>query len=660
MRGQIQLELLFKYFYAILIVTIILLVLLGLNFFSPAKNMKIAELENFIVEDFSMATNGTLKLILLNKMNEPVTIENFITINGVTKQLISDSYILFPSKKIEVTISNSTDEKIKLNQTFDLKINLNYYKKSKLKHISHGRVKGIVEKKGDFIDIQNGTLFLNGSFERTIFEDNKIKLNIMPRAITVYYDSLNPNASRFRIWNGTHWGNENTTNDVGGWVNYQTILEAAPNRREFIMGNVDNLMDLNLQIWNGSWSSPIEVTNNTVVNTMRNFDVKYEQISGRAIAVYKTWTGTTNMSYRIWNGSSWSNEMQYIFGGTNSPRLVSLIEKPNSNNIMCLVVDNNRDLFAREWNGSSWSSVTTLELNTCTAINGRKCFDFVYLDTYGLIAYQKNNSLMPYYRLWNGSNWSDEFVANSVENTTQWLKLAKDMSSNNVIMATLDSASDLNVQIWNGSSWSNVIELNARMETITQRSFDVIFFEPNKAMIVYGVSTYNWPNYRIWNGVNWSSQLNASNVGGDSSWIKLEKNNFNNKLLLSVLENEGADYSVQEWNGTTWTNYYELETESNHTNSNFDTKYEKIIFGSYEYTHDFYEIVEINEMEIVANGIKKYQISNNNINWSQWVTFSSNSTIINQLGRYIKYNITLNSTNQTMPVIESVKIKYKR
>ena len=142
-------------------------------------------------------------------------------------------------------------------------------------------------------------------------------------------------------------------------------------------------------------------------------------------------------------------------------------------------------------------------------------------------------------------------------------------------MGTLDKGRDLNVQVWDGSAWGVVEELDNNLETNSQRSFD-IKFESNsgRALIAYPEYGMNSPTYRIWDG-SWSSPLSAIDVGGDQNWIVLEPDPDSNAILMLTLENEYHDISFQNWNGSAWIDYQEIETSSNDDYESIAASYDK-------------------------------------------------------------------------------------
>ncbi|KXS41224.1 MAG: hypothetical protein AWU59_2210, partial [Methanolobus sp. T82-4] len=225
--------------------------------------------------------------------------------------------------------------------------------------------------------------------------DTRFTINVstspMDSVMAAYYDSSGGSGSpRYRTWDGSDWSGEESANYVEGRP-YSIVLEANPMNSEFIMGTGNDNYVLNVQVWDGSsWNGITQLTDGLSSYSTRGFDIKYEQKSGDAIAVYgdgywsewRGWryqyTGYSSPRYRIWDGSSWSPESTVDGSnfGAGDISWVRLEANPNSNEMVLVTLDDERDMRAQIWDGSSWDNQVILTDNAVTA--SYQCFDVMY------------------------------------------------------------------------------------------------------------------------------------------------------------------------------------------------------------------------------------------------------------------------------------------
>jgi archaellum component FlaF (FlaF/FlaG flagellin family) len=373
-------------------------------------------------------------------------------------------------------------------------------------------------------------------------------------AMMVYYDSWAPYLPRYRLWNGSAWSDEGSAGNVDGDIRW-VVLEAAPNRNEYALIILDANGDINGQVWqNGSWLGPLEIVAG-INGGYRGFDIAYEQLSGDAVVVYSD--GTSLPKYLVWNGRSVTQTGAVQPIGTGVPRWVVLASDPNSDEIVLVTLDTNRDIYAQVWDGDSWGNVILLESNAET--RSLQCYDAVYEASSGraMVVWADRFSSQPRYRIWDGSSWSAENAANDVGSSNiYWVKLASEQWSNRILLGTLDSANDINVQTWNGSQWGSVLEVTIVAENDLRRTFDVAFERSSGiGMISYGENN-DRPRYRTCSGAcnagDWSGENSVNDVnpgGGDPEWIRLIPDPHSNDIMLMHAD-DGEDVGVQRWVGS--------------------------------------------------------------------------------------------------------------
>ena len=397
--------------------------------------------------------------------------------------------------------------------------------------------------------------------------------------IVTYYDTNDGDTPRYKIWNGSEWGDENSANDVGGNNKHWHILESSRTRDEIIFATQDDSKDINVQVWNGSeWGAVLELSTNSEYKDQRNVDIAYETDSDRAIIAYLSNSDDTLPRYRIWDGTSWSSEyadVQEVSPYGHDIRWIELVSRPNSNEILMITMNNYWDLYVQVWDGSEWSDLNYLEDNPETV--SYQNFDAVceQVAPYDcMVAWSDGSSNQPRYKIWDGTGWSSESSGNSVGSSNiYWVELAADPSSDDIALGTLDSGKDLNVQIWDGSSFGSNTQLDSSCETNSRKGFDLVY-ETNSSqlMVAYGDRNDDSPDYYIYDG-SWSSKQSSLDIGGDQNWVDLYRNPNTDEIMMICSDNQNNDLAVQRWTGTEWTDYLEIESQSSANREGFSISY---------------------------------------------------------------------------------------
>ena len=236
-----------------------------------------------------------------------------------------------------------------------------------------------------------------------IANDVPLTLNVTVRGMLVYGEEGIPTA-RYRIWNGTNFTYEQDSGVVTGPINW-TVVKASNKGQEFISVMTNSSGALLMMVYNGScWGNATSCNGKFVLldgsagkqinNSLRAFDVAYENLSGRddqlAIIVY---SNTSNYPlYTIWNStdkniSSMKNINYSNINVTSTVGWIDLIEmgsNSGANEIALLMrSESNERLSAIIWNATNttWGCNTTLSTSLEAATE--------FKDFGG--AYQKNN-----------------------------------------------------------------------------------------------------------------------------------------------------------------------------------------------------------------------------------------------------------------------------
>ena len=355
----------------------------------------------------------------------------------------------------------------------------------------------------------------------------------------------------YRIWNGTENSSELYAQDIGNadpdWVEIAT----DPVNFTAIMAIQDTTDDINVQFWNGSWSSSLEVTA-TGRQGDHSFDVAYENQSGRALIVYNN--RQTTPKYRIWSASSWGSEQSAVNMGSE-PEDLRLKGAKKRNEIILAARQSDGSIDVQVWNSSAWGNNQTLSTSS-SADDTPLAIAYETLSGDALVVWGNLNDDTPNYSIWNGSGWSASANALSIGSASQeplYMELASHPVTDEITLLTIDDQNDINVQIWNGSGWTNQSELTT---TACNNRFcaDVIYeSKTSRSMVVYENGS-NILNYVLWNGSAWSSQTMLANVGEEPVSVDLASHPNKDEILLLSQGDSGVNGNVRflVWNTTNW------------------------------------------------------------------------------------------------------------
>src|SRR6185503_9064714 len=127
-------------------------------------------------------------------------------------------------------------------------------------------------------------------------------------------------------------------------------------------------------------------------------------------------------------------------------------------------------------------------LDASTAFSSQECVDAAYEQSSGrcLIAWARNGTTIPKYRVWTGSAWLAEGSLPDIGGNVKQMRLAPDPAGNKIIAMTLDGTADVNLVVWDGTAWGATNEAQTSVPSTDRRGIDVAF-EPagTRALAMY-------------------------------------------------------------------------------------------------------------------------------------------------------------------------------
>lgn len=370
------------------------------------------------------------------------------------------------------------------------------------------------------------------------------------QTVMVVYGRNGSNVPRYRTWTGTAWSAAQNMPDTGGpakWVR----MKICPTRNETTFIVEDAAKRVSAAFYsNGAWGAVSLLSNDTGGTNDRPEDIAYEQLSSDALCVY--WKGNSDrFGYRTYNGSTFSSEQLLSSPFATEADFVTLFPRPSSNDILLLTADgqDGGTFKAAVWDGSAWGSWSTLVSSLET--NNQECYSAAFESQTGrgVAVYIERNQAIPRYRLLTGSSWGSQASLPTIGAVGQWIRLAADPTSNDILMVALDEANDINANRWNGSAWGTNTELATSCANYDRRSFDVIYERgTGRALLVYGLSGSNVLRYRTWNGTSWTAEATGPDLGSVVQIISLSRGFANNEVFIAVSDASRRLHMVR-WDG---------------------------------------------------------------------------------------------------------------
>lgn len=373
-------------------------------------------------------------------------------------------------------------------------------------------------------------------------------------------------------WSDFRLGEEEIALSADSNPQWQRIA-ASPLTNEFLLVSQNSSRWIWGQVYtNGIWyrRARLNEAGWVPVANARGFDVAYENLSGRGLVVYSI--GTATPQYRTWNGVTLSLEAPVNVGATHPIRWVRLVPRPRSNEIMLLArwrkttPPQRNYSSAIVWNGSTWTNLQPLETNCASEIN-YETMDAAWSTNSAIAVYINGNTAAererPKYRTYTASGWSGENPMTTLGAEPRWMRVEFGPDGTNAVAGFLCNDQRLKSTYWNGSGWQAVYVDFGRLDTSTERDFDIAWnSQTNMVMVTYCKRNTDTHSYMLW--TVGSSPIYGDMAPGttDGRWSVLKSDPFSSEFLYMSLDDK-SDINVQRWNGVSWVLLGEVEDSSN-------------------------------------------------------------------------------------------------
>ncbi|MFM9964548.1 MAG: DUF2341 domain-containing protein [Planctomycetaceae bacterium] len=419
------------------------------------------------------------------------------------------------------------------------------------------------------VQVSDGSLTDSQAIAVTITDQSEVPASVGDAAIWRSSGDISPNTAQ---WDGTNFGAAENTASVGQW----RIIDGAesPTRDEKIVLGVDSTGVISGEIYSGGVWTALPFSLATVASsTNHGFDVIYESQSGDAIVVWNNnTTGTASVSFRVWNGTSWSAQQNITVPQAGRATELQLASNPTRDEAILIVSTENAAIdYAVVWNGSSWGNSVTLD-TSAGADRTEVAVAFESQSGEALVVYDAESFTSNLaYRTWNGSTWSSQLVLTAPAGVggtsdTSWSVLSSDPTSDRIALGESSDGNEAWFNIWDGSSWGAGITGTTTIATLGSRNFSIAFEAVSgEALAVYGEATQTTVSYRTWSsGGGWSAEQTGPNLGAVPNAMSLSVDPNSNRLILSV-QDANSDLKFVQWDGSTWGVIHTLDTNSGET-----------------------------------------------------------------------------------------------
>ena len=451
---------------------------------------------------------------------------------------------------------------------------------------------------------------IGGSIEIEHIIDPTIEeLMDMNKTGIVVYGEGTVTTPRARNWNGTAFSAEDNLPDLGAGVVIEWVrLESNPKRNETMLGIMDDAGNISLFIknnTNSTWTSPLLVaTLGTTNDAFRGYDIAYEDNSGNGIVVYEN-NGTNNalLNYRIWDGSSWSEEKRYSYGSgaiAQTQLIIAIEPQTGSNNLLVASKGANDDLTVTFWNGTAFLNSTWITPDT--SLPSEEMFATAWESNSGLgvLVYGTANATTPIslfqFNTSTGS-WTEPFYNATVAAAApETIDLCSDPNSDYIGIIASDSG-DITAFMWDGTEFhpgaptgnigsEDPPTMNNACEWGYNNNISFFGFSTTSNSAELGYLIYD-RNTDIWscplNGQTVTSLNLAMGSGGpctnatlyadDIEVLKFRREPIGNKIMVTavIISSAAIDVEMALFNGTDLYQFTNAELETDVSSSTMES-----------------------------------------------------------------------------------------
>lgn len=323
-----------------------------------------------------------------------------------------------------------------------------------------------------------------------------------------------------RRMSGSAWGLAEGVGSLSGTPAFQSLaLSPKADAEALLTLSAARVLTLSVRS-GGAWGSAATMVTDTGTAASMPCAGAYETQSGKLLVVYRSAAVGTGLVYRA-DAAAGGSAQTYTISGGGSAAWVTLTPRPGSNDAVMLMVSGTT-LSAAVWNGSSWGNSITLTASLPAAGT-----------TWAAAPLQQGKKVMvvwaassgaPSYRTWDGTAWSASGSIAGAGSGLRWVSLAGSplATSNEAVLATIDSTYTARAVRWDGSVWGNSTSLDTNTGATAQRRVDAAWQrDGTRALVAWHRGSEQFVRYRSWTGAAWGAAAAGASLGSMPEEIML-------------------------------------------------------------------------------------------------------------------------------------------
>lgn len=294
----------------------------------------------------------------------------------------------------------------------------------------------------------------------------------------------------------------------------------------------------------------------------------YESLSGRAMVVFNTGSADSYLRFSLLDPETneWSDstDVDPFYVGSE-PKTLDIASDPKSNSIVLAFSDTGRKIYVTVWNGVEWTAAVDISDTQYYA-----AFSVAFEAESGraMVVYgQRLEQSNLYYRIYDGTTWSDEQVAFNIgaPAPTYWVQLRSDPFSNRLVVGIVVQNRCVHLAIWNGNdAFEALDEATCAVADVSYPTVSVAFeSESGDALAVFSESGSNTVSYKTLESgsTTWSSKMSTTAVESSPRTVELFPNPDpkSNQVMLMV-KDRGLGLFAAPWDGSTFDSFTQLES----------------------------------------------------------------------------------------------------
>lgn len=296
------------------------------------------------------------------------------------------------------------------------------------------------------------------------------------------------------------------------------------------------------------------VIKQSYVQYLKPFNVvtTYERNGGVDIPVFRQLLGAT-----------WVDPADTLNVGPNDSQYMVLKGCPIRKELIMGTLDSANDINFAVWDGTTWGNLIEFTQDTGSFVY--QCFDIAYENQSGdtLVVGRYDDNQSTRYNIWDGTAWA--FATPQEDATLQtgsnlaYIDMASKPNSDEILIAKVDLANDLQVVQWDGAAFNDQGEIDDDMATNGYGSVEVVYEQQSgDALVLWSHKNSGQIYCSVWSGASLSPVAMAPDFGKPPNVIRAAADPNSNYIFVAAIDTFN-DLNVAVWDGNAWIDNRELD-----------------------------------------------------------------------------------------------------